>query len=389
MSIDSHSERANIGTFVVLDVDEIVFTVLPDKKHDQAFGIKVRKVLPDEKHDQTFGIKVREVLPDEKHNQTLGIKIKEMLPDEKHNQTFESKVREVLPDEKYDQTFEIKVRKVLPDEKHDVTFRIRKQVIFTKNVTTKPFSGSRRRVISVSARKVHDMHSRELERGTNEPEQTVALLKLVGYATKRSLYLDRRSRQTTKNHFPRTSKILGQKQDEPIIGEDSNAQMDIEISIPDANQSTSNMMPITNESTEDSSFKLVLSKSQKKKQRKKEKAEREATKAAKSSHSFLDPSAKAFTPPVRLGLLEDKTIMQLPEKKAKSQDKLNTRKVVENEASTVITEYQPANNSQAFVQDIIVYDIPAKWDNYMTINALFAWGKVIFMTVKWQKKYKT
>ncbi|GBC01175.1 hypothetical protein RclHR1_00410002 [Rhizophagus clarus] len=143
--------------------------------------------------------------------------------------------------------------------------------------------------------------------------------------------------------------------------------MDIEISIPEVNQSTSNTMPITNESSEDSKFKSVLSKSQKKKQRKKEKAECEAIEAAKSSKSSLDPSAK----------------------KAKSQDKPNTRKVVENEASTVITGYQPANNSQAFVQDIIIYDIPAKCDNYTTINALSAWGKVISMTVKRQKKYKT
>ncbi|GBB83984.1 hypothetical protein RclHR1_10630002 [Rhizophagus clarus] len=147
-----------------------------------------------------------------------------------------------------------------------------------------------------------------------------------------------------------------EKPDEPIIDEDSNAQMDIEISMPEANQSTSNTMPITTESSEDSSFKPVLSKSQKKKQRKREKAESEAKKAAKSSHTSLDP---------------------LP------------RKVVENEASTVITGYLPANNSQAFIRDIIVYDIPAKWNNYTTINALFAWEKIISMTVKRQKKYKT
>ncbi|GBB87970.1 hypothetical protein RclHR1_14490001 [Rhizophagus clarus] len=51
-----------------------IFVVLPDKKHDQTFGIKVREVLPDKKHDWTFGIKVREVLPDEKHDWTFGIK---------------------------------------------------------------------------------------------------------------------------------------------------------------------------------------------------------------------------------------------------------------------------------------------------------------------------
>ncbi|GBC05631.1 hypothetical protein RclHR1_06330001 [Rhizophagus clarus] len=138
--------------------------------------------------------------------------------------------------------------------------------------------------------------------------------------------------------------------------------MDMEISITEANQSTSNTMQITKESNEDSGFKPILSKSQKKKLRKKEKAEREVNKTVKSLKVSLDPSAKVFTPPT---------------------------KVIENEASTVITGYLPANNSQAFVRDIIVYDIPAKWDNYTTINALSAWKKVISMTIKRQKKYKT
>ncbi|GBB86004.1 hypothetical protein RclHR1_12440007 [Rhizophagus clarus] len=44
---------------------------------------------------------------------------------------------------------------------------------------------------------------------------------------------------------------------------------------------------------------------------------------------------------------------------------------------------------KAFIHDIIVYDIPAKWDNYTIINALSDWVKVISMTVKRQKKYKT
>ncbi|GBC06153.1 hypothetical protein RclHR1_06660006 [Rhizophagus clarus] len=123
--------------------------------------------------------------------------------------------------------------------------------------------------------------------------------------------------------------------------------------------------------------------------RQKAKAEREAAKALKSSHSSLDPLVKQFTPPKRDESTGNETLIQPPEKKAKSLDKPNTRKVVKNEASTVITGYQPALNSQAFVRDIIVYDIPAKWDNFTIINALFDWGKVISMTVKRQKKYKT
>ncbi|GBB90279.1 hypothetical protein RclHR1_17190005 [Rhizophagus clarus] len=165
--------------------------------------------------------------------------------------------------------------------------------------------------------------------------------------------------------------------------------MDIEISPLEMNQSTLNTMLITNNTdNDDTSLQPVVSKSQKKKQRKKAKAEREATKATKSSHSSLDPLAKKFTPPTRLEQTGDETLILPPEKKARPQGKLNIRKVVENEASTVITGYQPAHNSQAFIRDIIVYDILAKWDNYTTINALSAWRKVISITVKRQKKYK-
>ncbi|GBB98565.1 hypothetical protein RclHR1_32630001 [Rhizophagus clarus] len=180
-----------------------------------------------------------------------------------------------------------------------------------------------------------------------------------------------------------------EKQDAPIIAEDTNALMDIEISSIEANQSTSNTTPITKDIPDESSFQPVLSKSQKKKQRRKAKAERVADKANQSAKSSLDPSAKPFTSPTRTEHAGDEIPILPPKKKAKSDDKPNTRKVVENEASTVITGYQPAHNSQAFVHDIIVYDVPVKWDNYTIINALSARGKVISMTVKRQKKYKT
>ncbi|GBB84785.1 hypothetical protein RclHR1_11350011 [Rhizophagus clarus] len=51
---------------------------LLELRHDKTFEIKCcqTKMLPDEKHDQTFGIKVREALPDEKHDRTFGIKMK-------------------------------------------------------------------------------------------------------------------------------------------------------------------------------------------------------------------------------------------------------------------------------------------------------------------------
>ncbi|GES98670.1 hypothetical protein RCL_jg5545.t1 [Rhizophagus clarus] len=55
------------------------------------------------------------------------------------------------------------------------------------------------------------------------------------------------------------------KQDAPIIDSEANAQMDIEIILPVANQSTTNTTLITKESYDETSFQPVLSKSQKKK----------------------------------------------------------------------------------------------------------------------------
>ncbi|GBB97065.1 hypothetical protein RclHR1_29040002 [Rhizophagus clarus] len=94
--------------------------------------------------------------------------------------------------------------------------------------------------------------------------------------------------------------------------------MDIEISPPVINQSTSNMTPITNEPPDETSFQPVLSKSQKKKQRKKDKLEREAAKANKGSHSSLDLLAKQFIPSTRVEQAGDDILILPPEKKARS-----------------------------------------------------------------------
>ncbi|GBC02743.1 hypothetical protein RclHR1_04790012 [Rhizophagus clarus] len=39
--------------------------------------------------------------------------------------------------------------------------------------------------------------------------------------------------------------------------------------------------------------------------------------------------------------------------------------------------------------DILIYDVPAKWENITLLDYLKAWGNVISVTVKKQKKYKT
>ncbi|GBB99684.1 hypothetical protein RclHR1_00360033 [Rhizophagus clarus] len=62
-------------------------------------------------------------------------------------------------------------------------------------------------------------------------------------------------------------------------------------------------------------------------------------------------------------------------------------KVQDAEAAQVITGYQAPSECQ-FVQDILIYDIPAKWDNYELLSYLSTWGNVISISTKRQRKYK-
>ncbi|GBC02136.1 hypothetical protein RclHR1_04470015 [Rhizophagus clarus] len=50
------SEKALVGS-MENSQNTLASEVLPDEKHDQTFGIKVKEVLLDEKYDWTFGIK--------------------------------------------------------------------------------------------------------------------------------------------------------------------------------------------------------------------------------------------------------------------------------------------------------------------------------------------
>ncbi|GBB85675.1 hypothetical protein RclHR1_12150010 [Rhizophagus clarus] len=63
-------------------------------------------------------------------------------------------------------------------------------------------------------------------------------------------------------------------------------------------------------------------------------------------------------------------------------------KVQDAEAAQVITRYQTPSGCQ-FVQDILIYDVPAKWDNYELLSHLSTWGNVISISTKRQRKYKT
>ncbi|GBB95196.1 hypothetical protein RclHR1_24960001 [Rhizophagus clarus] len=56
-------------------------------------------------------------------------------------------------------------------------------------------------------------------------------------------------------------------------------------------------------------------------------------------------------------------------------------KVQDAEAAQVITGYQAPSGCQ-FVRDILIYDVPAKWDNYELLSHLSTWGNVILISTK-------
>ncbi|GBC05038.1 hypothetical protein RclHR1_00600001 [Rhizophagus clarus] len=55
--------------------------------------------------------------------------------------------------------------------------------------------------------------------------------------------------------------------------------------------------------------------------------------------------------------------------------------------NVIITGYIPQDQEQAQLLDLVVYDIPAKWDNYTLLANLGRWGKVISVSTRVHKKY--
>jgi len=89
-----------------------------------------------------------------------------------------------------------------------------------------------------------------------------------------------------------------------------------------------------------------------------------------SSSQALNPTAPSFNPP------KSKTPINITVKR-KPGDVIN-----------VFTGYNPTSES-AIIYDIIVYDIPAAWDQYRLLQELRSWGTIISLKTKKQHKYQT
>lgn len=86
-------------------------------------------------------------------------------------------------------------------------------------------------------------------------------------------------------------------------------------------------------------------------------------------------------------------IKKIPDNSNKASESRDKKKkklqhhVPEKRISTIMTGYEPVLKDN--VREIVVYDIPSKWTQLEILNYLKAWGNVLAMKLKTQKKYVT
>ncbi|GBB99895.1 hypothetical protein RclHR1_36700001 [Rhizophagus clarus] len=58
-----------------------------------------------------------------------------------------------------------------------------------------------------------------------------------------------------------------------------------------------------------------------------------------------------------------------------------------NNSNLILTSYCSQQEEQAQLLDLIVYNIPAKWDSYTLLGNLSFWGKIVSISTRCHKKY--
>ncbi|GBB92881.1 hypothetical protein RclHR1_20710005 [Rhizophagus clarus] len=100
------------------------------------------------------------------------------------------------------------------------------------------------------------------------------------------------------------------------------------------------------------------------------------------NQSILSPPST----PYKQQLKRDSKPQSTPIDNGKKLKQKETDKKLKN-GNVIITGYIPQDQEQAQLLDLVVYDIPAKWDNYTLLANLGRWGKVISVSTRVHKKY--
>ncbi|GBB84359.1 hypothetical protein RclHR1_10980011 [Rhizophagus clarus] len=100
------------------------------------------------------------------------------------------------------------------------------------------------------------------------------------------------------------------------------------------------------------------------------------------NQSLLSPSSTPYKQQLKRDSKPQSTLIDNG-KKLKQKETDNMLK----NGNVIITEYIPQDQEQAQLLDLVVYNIPAKWDNYTLLSNLGRWGKVISVSTRVHKKY--
>ncbi|GBC04373.1 hypothetical protein RclHR1_05650001 [Rhizophagus clarus] len=102
--------------------------------------------------------------------------------------------------------------------------------------------------------------------------------------------------------------------------------------------------------------------------------------------TFNQSTLSSPSTPYKLQLKRDSKPQSTPIDNGKKLKQKETDNTLKN-GNVIITGYIPQDQEQAQLLDLVVYDIPVKWDNYTLLVNLGRWGKVISVSTRVHKKY--
>ncbi|GET01512.1 hypothetical protein GLOIN_2v1662849 [Rhizophagus clarus] len=179
-----------------------------------------------------------------------------------------------------------------------------------------------------------------------------------------------------RGFFTKTPELLPtvQQAKQKKLNEELVTEMDMDISSPTSHQSTSAQPHTT--AVNSPIATTPKGKGKKKKHKHITISEEDIDKDFRLPVDSVDESTQALSSQLPSPPLHD-AIKKVKESSAPLLDsnasKEKCLKVQDAEAAQVITGYQAPSGCQ-FVRDILIYDVPAKWDNYELLSHLSTWG---------------
>jgi hypothetical protein len=161
------------------------------------------------------------------------------------------------------------------------------------------------------------------------------------------------------------------------------------------NQSTIDTSRIPDSDDDDAPFTVVTHKKKKKSKKNKQKTvETKTLSAEKNTTSTSASSSKTpntFTQPSssQVNITKPSVVKSGQSSSNSRPTKKNVTKPEEQRTDHIITEYQPEGSDLLRTKDLLIYDIPVAWDLHHLLQKFSAWGRVVSLKRKCQRKYQT